>query len=105
SLATLGSFVVLLWLLSGTLPLRLPGVSVVIPGYMVWVAILYAALGSVATHLVGRALIGINFDLQRYDAEFRFRMIRIRENAEGVALAGGEACEGRQRKGACGASS
>jgi len=46
---------------------------------MVWVAILYAALGSLATHLVGRALIDINFDLQRYDAEFRFRMIRIRE--------------------------
>ena len=76
SLATLGSFVVMLWILSGTLPLRLPGISVVIPGYMVWVAILYAALGSVATHLVGRALIGINYDLQRYDAESRFRMIR-----------------------------
>src|SRR5947209_4318641 len=102
SLATLGSFVVLLWLLSGTLPLRLPGVSVVIPGYMVWVAILYAALGSVATHLVGRALIGINFDLQRYDAEFRFRMIRIRENAEGVALSGGEADEELQLKAAFG---
>jgi len=42
---------------------------------MVWVAILYAALGSLATHLVGRALIDINFDLQRYGAEFRFRMI------------------------------
>ena len=102
SLATLGSFVVLLWLLSGTLPLRLPGFSVVIPGYMLWVAILYAALGSVATHLVGRALIGINFDLQRYDAEFRFRMIRIRENAEGVALSGGEADEELQLKAAFG---
>ena len=102
SLATLGSFVVMLWLLSGTLPLRLPGFSVVIPGYMLWVAILYAALGSVATHLVGRALIGINFDLQRYDAEFRFRMIRIRENAEGVALSGGEADEELQLKAAFG---
>ena len=102
SLATLGSFVVMLWLLSGTLPLRLPGFSVVIPGYMVWVAILYAALGTVATHLVGRALIGINFDLQRYDAEFRFRMIRIRENAEGVALSGGEADEELQLKAAFG---
>jgi vitamin B12/bleomycin/antimicrobial peptide transport system ATP-binding/permease protein len=102
SVATLGSFAVLLWILSGTLPLRLPGVSVVIPGYMVWVAILYAALGSVATHFVGRALIGINFDLQRYDAEFRFRMIRIRENAEGVALSGGEADEELQLKAAFG---
>jgi vitamin B12/bleomycin/antimicrobial peptide transport system ATP-binding/permease protein len=102
SLTTLGSFVVMLWLLSGPLPLRLPGVSVVIPGYMVWVAILYAALGSAATHFVGRSLIGINFDLQRYDAEFRFRMIRIRENAEGVALSGGEADEELQLKTAFG---
>ena len=102
SLATLGSFVVMLCVLSGTLPLRLLGIPVLIPGYMLWVAILYAALGSVATHLVGRALIGINFDLQRYDAEFRFRMIRIRENAEGVALSGGEADEELQLKAAFG---
>jgi putative ATP-binding cassette transporter len=81
---------VLLWTLSGRLPLHVAGFSVTIPGYMVWVAILYATLGSVATHFVGRALIGINFDLQRYDAEFRFRMIRIRENAESIALYGGE---------------
>ena len=102
SVATLGSFVVMLWVLSGTLPLRLLGISIVIPGYMLWVAILYAALGSVLTHFVGRALIGINFDLQRYDAEFRFRMIRIRENAEGVALSGGEADEELQLKAAFG---
>ena len=90
AVATLGSFLVLLWTLSGRLPLHVAGFSVTIPGYMVWVAILYAALGSLATHFVGRALIGINFDLQRYDAEFRFRMIRIRENAESIALYGGE---------------
>jgi vitamin B12/bleomycin/antimicrobial peptide transport system ATP-binding/permease protein len=90
AVATLGSFLVLLWTLSGQLPLHVAGFSLTIPGYMVWVAILYAALGSVATHFVGRALIGINFDLQRYDAEFRFRMIRIRENAESIALYGGE---------------
>jgi vitamin B12/bleomycin/antimicrobial peptide transport system ATP-binding/permease protein len=90
AVATLGSFLVLLWTLSGRFSLHVAGFSVTIPGYMVWVAILYAALGSVATHFVGRALIGINFDLQRYDAEFRFRMIRIRENAESIALYGGE---------------
>ena len=90
AVATLGSFLVLLWTLSGRLPLHVAGFSLTIPGYMVWVAILYATLGSVATHFVGRALIGINFDLQRYDAEFRFRMIRIRENAESIALYGGE---------------
>ena len=93
AVVTLGSFLLMLWTLSGTLHLHLAGLGVAIPGYMVWVAILYAAVGTVATHFVGRSLIGINFDLQRYDAEFRFRMIRIRENAESVALYGGESDE------------
>lgn len=66
------------------------GVSLTIPGYMVWVAILYAILGSVASHVVGRASIRINFELQRYDAESRFRTIRIRENAESIAMHAGE---------------
>ena len=90
AVATLGSFLLMLWTLSGALQLNIAGFALAIPGYMVWVAILYAALGSVATHVVGRSLIGINFDLQRYDAEFRFRMIRVRENAESIALYGGE---------------
>ena len=98
AVVTLGSFLVMLWSLSGTLAFRFAGLDLAIPGYMVWVAILYAALGSVATHFVGRALIGVNFDLQRYDAEFRFRMIRIRENAESVALYGGEADEQERLK-------
>ncbi|HSB82591.1 MAG TPA: ABC transporter ATP-binding protein/permease [Candidatus Methylomirabilis sp.] len=96
AVVTLASFLVLLWTLSGTLRFHLGGVALAIPGYMVWVAILYAAVGSVATHLVGRRLIGINFDLQRADADFRFRMIRIRENAESVALYGGESDEQEQ---------
>ncbi|HSB70267.1 MAG TPA: ABC transporter ATP-binding protein/permease [Candidatus Methylomirabilis sp.] len=95
---TLGSFLVLLWTLSGTLPLHLAGLSLAIPGYMVWVAILYAALGSVGTHFVGRALIDINYDLERANADFRFRMIRIREYAESVALYGGESDEQEQLK-------
>jgi len=98
AVTTLGSFLVLLWVLSGTLHLNAGRFVLAIPGYMVWVAILYAALGSVATHFVGRALIGINYDLQRADADFRFRMIRIRENAEGVALYGGELDEQGQLK-------
>ena len=93
ALVTLGSFLVMLWTLSGTLTLHVAGLAVSIPGYMVWVAIIYAAFGTIATHYVGRSLIGINFDLQRYDADFRFRMIRIRENAESVALYGGESDE------------
>ena len=93
---TLASFLVLLWTLSGTLRFHLAGLALAIPGYMVWAAILYAAVGSVATHFVGRVLIGINFVLERANADFRFRMIRIRENAECVALYGGESDEQEQ---------
>ena len=93
---TLASFLVMLWTLSGTLRVPVAGIVLAIPGYMVWAAVVYAAAGTIATHLVGRRLIGINFDLQRADADFRFRMIRIRENAESVALYGGEADEQEQ---------
>ncbi len=98
AVVTLASFLVLLWTLSGTLSFHLGGLALAIPGYMVWVALLYAALGSVATHFVGRRLIGINFALERANADFRFRMIRIRENAESVALYGGEWDEQEQLK-------
>lgn len=98
AVVTLGSFLVMLWTLSGTLTFHLAGWKLSIPGYMVWVAILYAVFGTTATHFVGRSLIGINFDLQKYDADFRFRMIRIRENAESVALYGGEPDEQEQLK-------
>jgi len=96
ALVTLVSFLFMLWELSGTLTFQALGMEWSIPGYMLWVAILYAAFGSTATHYVGRSLITINYDLQKYDADFRFRMIRIRENAESVALYGGEADEERK---------
>jgi putative ATP-binding cassette transporter len=96
AVVTLASFLVLLWTLSGTLNFHVAGFALAIPGYMVWVAVLYAAVGSVATHFVGRQLIGINFVLERANADFRFRMIRIRENAESVALYGGESDEQEQ---------
>jgi putative ATP-binding cassette transporter len=73
-----------------------------IPGYMLWAALLYASVGSVLTHYIGRALIGINFDLEKHNAEFRFRMIRIRENAESIAFYGGEADEQARLKAAFG---
>ncbi len=95
---TLVSFLVMLWTLSGTLTFHVAGLALSIPGYMLWVAILYAAFGSTLTHYIGRALIGINFDLERHNADFRFRMIRIRENAESVAFYGGEADEEEQLK-------
>jgi vitamin B12/bleomycin/antimicrobial peptide transport system ATP-binding/permease protein len=90
---SLVSFVGILWALSGTIVLPLGSLSIAIPGYMVWVALLYSAVGTWATHKIGRPLARLNFEQQRYEADFRFSLIRLRENAEGVALYGGEAPE------------
>jgi putative ATP-binding cassette transporter len=86
AVVTLASFIGILWTLSGTL--ELAGVS--IPGYMLWFAILYAGAGSLLTHWIGRPLIGLQFNQQRYEADYRFSLVRLRENAEGVALYRGE---------------
>jgi putative ATP-binding cassette transporter len=86
AVVTLASFVVILWSVSGELELF----GVVIPGYLVWAALLYAIVGSVLTHYVGRKLIPLNFQQERYEADFRFNLVRLRENAEGVALYRGE---------------
>ena len=83
---SLFSFVGILWSLSGALTLF--GIS--IPGYMVWIAIIYAVVGSVLTHLIGRPLAALNFRQQRVEADFRYALVRLRENMEGVALYGGE---------------
>jgi putative ATP-binding cassette transporter len=91
SIVTLGSFVLVLWALSG--PVTVLGVE--IPGYMVWVALIYALLGTWLAHLIGRPLIALNFSLQRLEADFRFALVRLRENTEGIALYGGEADEKR----------
>ena len=91
SVVTLASFVVVLWGLSG--PLTVLGID--IPGYMVWVALLYALAGTGLAHLIGRSLIRLNFAQQRVEADFRFALVRLRENVEGVALYGGEADEKR----------
>jgi putative ATP-binding cassette transporter len=91
AVVTLSSFVFVLWSLSG--PLEVLGVS--IPGYMVWVAILYSLLGTWLAHLIGRPLIRLNFLQQRVEADFRFALMRVREHVEGVALYGGEADEQR----------
>lgn len=96
---TLGTFVWVLWGLSGSLVLPLMG-GIAIPGYMVWVALLYALAGSWITWLVGRRLVRINFDLERHNADFRYRMVRVRENAESIALYGGEHDEQQRLRGA-----
>jgi vitamin B12/bleomycin/antimicrobial peptide transport system ATP-binding/permease protein len=86
---TLFSFVFVLWSLSG--PLEVLGVN--IPGYMVWVALLYAAFGTWLAHVIGRPLVRLNFRQQQVEADFRYALVRFRDSAEGVALHRGEAEE------------
>ena len=88
SVVTLGSFVVILWGLSQAAPLTLAGWT--IPGYLVWAALIYAIAGTLLTHLVGRPLTVLNFNQQRYEADFRFNLVRARENSEQIALLHGE---------------
>ena len=89
AVVTLVSFVGILWAISGAITL----LGIEIPGYMVWVALVYAIAGTWLTHVIGRPLIRIGFDQQRYEANFRFALVRLRENAEGVALYRGETGE------------
>jgi putative ATP-binding cassette transporter len=98
---TLVTFAVVLWNLSSGFVLPLFG-GIVIPGYMMWAAMLYALFGSWAAHKIGGKLAPINFALERYNADFRYRMVRIRENAESIALYRGEADEERRLRGAFG---
>jgi vitamin B12/bleomycin/antimicrobial peptide transport system ATP-binding/permease protein len=93
SVVTLVSFVVILWNLSASTPLVIGSQSFNIPGYLVWAALIYAVLGTWVTHLVGKPLIKLNFDQQRYEADFRFSLVRLRENAEEVTLLSGERAE------------
>ncbi|WP_152220617.1 ABC transporter ATP-binding protein/permease [Pseudomonas sp. SCB32] len=89
NLVSLVSFAVILWGVSGSVELF----GLTIPGYMFWAALIYAAVGSWLTHLIARRLIGLNNRQQRYEADLRFGLVRVRENAESIALYNGEANE------------
>jgi len=93
SVVTLASFVVILWGLSNDAPLHVFGNDIAIPGYLVWGALIYALLGTLLTHLIGWPLVGLNFQQQRFEADFRFNLVRARENAEQIALLRGEPAE------------
>ncbi|BFO11621.1 hypothetical protein GGER_41310 [Serratia rubidaea] len=93
SLVTLFSFVSILWHVSGPLSFALHGHAFTLPGYMVWFALLYALLGSLIIGWVGKPLVRLGFDQERYEANFRFGLIRIRENHDAIAL-----YQGKSRK-------
>ena len=89
-LTTLAAFAVVLWNLSGSFEFSLGGTNFVIPGYMLWFSLVYSVFGTGLAHIVGRKLIGLNFEQQKYEADFRFAMTRVRENSESIAFYGGE---------------
>ena len=92
-ITTLVAFGVVLWELSGDYTLELGGMAIVISGYMFWFSLAYSSIGTFLAHKVGRKLIGLNFDQQKYEADFRFNMMRLRENAESIAFYRGETAE------------
>ncbi|MDY5052057.1 MAG: ABC transporter ATP-binding protein/permease [Anaerovibrio sp.] len=87
---SLVAFVVILWNLSGSLDIPLGDTVLSVPGYMVFVTLIYSVVGTWLAHKVGRKLIRLNYDQQRFEADFRFSMVRVRENSESVAFYGGE---------------
>jgi putative ATP-binding cassette transporter len=96
SVVTLASFVGILWGLSGGFAFTLGGSEYNIPGFMVWMAVLYCLAGSVLTHYIGRPQIKLNFEQQRVEADFRHHMVRVREYSESIALDRGESVERQQ---------
>jgi putative ATP-binding cassette transporter len=92
----LGSFIGVLWMLSGNVPLDLGGHSFVVPGYMVWCALASAGTGSWLSWRVGRPLIQINTERYSEEAELRFELVRLNEHIDAVSLSGGEEDEKRR---------
>jgi putative ATP-binding cassette transporter len=90
AVATLASFIAILWRLSNDAPTPYLGV---IPGYLVWTALIYALVGTLITHLIGKPLVRLNFNQQRFEADFRYHLVRVRENGEQIALLDGEHAE------------
>ncbi|HUZ91378.1 MAG TPA: ABC transporter ATP-binding protein/permease [Methylocella sp.] len=91
NLSSLVSFAILLWDLSTNF--TLPYTAIAVPGFLFWVALIYAGVGTLVTHLIGRPLVRLSFERQHYEADFRFSLARLREYAEQVALLSGERTE------------
>jgi vitamin B12/bleomycin/antimicrobial peptide transport system ATP-binding/permease protein len=96
SVVTLVSFIVILWNLSSSMAMPFFGSELRIPGYLVWAALLYSVLGTWLAHVIGNPLVFLNFNQQRLEADYRYHLVRVRENGEQIALLNGEAAENRQ---------
>ena len=95
ALSTLIAFAVVLWHLSSNIALPFGGQEIYVPGYMLWVSMIYSIVGTYLAHRAGRRLISLSVNQQHYEADFRFAMMRARENAESIAFYGGEREERR----------
>ena len=93
AVVTLTSFVGLLWVLSSSVSFTVAGTTYQVVGAMVWIALGYSVIGTVITHFIGRPLIKLNFMQQRYEADFRHHLVRVREYSEAIALDKGEKVE------------
>jgi vitamin B12/bleomycin/antimicrobial peptide transport system ATP-binding/permease protein len=93
AVVSLASFVVILWGLSEAMPLHLFGNDVAFPGYLVWAALVYAIVGTALTQWIGSPLVQLDFQQQQYEADYRFNLVRVRENTEQIALLKGEGAE------------
>jgi putative ATP-binding cassette transporter len=101
TLSSLVSFSFILWTLSGNYDV--PFINRPIPGFLFWVALIYAIVGTLVTHVIGRPLVRLYFARQRYEADFRFSLVRLREYAEQIALLRGEPTERANLRGRFGA--
>ncbi|MDD6189532.1 MAG: ABC transporter ATP-binding protein/permease [Clostridiales bacterium] len=93
NLLTMGTYLVMLWDLSATIPLIIGGVDISFPGYFIVIAIVYAAITTLISHIFGKQLSRLNYNQQMYDANFRYSLVRIRECSEQIALLNGEEVE------------
>jgi vitamin B12/bleomycin/antimicrobial peptide transport system ATP-binding/permease protein len=92
----LASFVKVLWSLSNNFAFHLYGRQIVIPGYMVWAAVIYSGSASLLSYWVGRSLVDRNADRYAREADIRFSLVRVNEHIDAIALSGGEPDEARR---------
>ncbi len=93
AVVTLLSFVTILWGLSSAINFSFLNIDIKIPGYLVWSSLIYSIFGTIITYIIGRKLAGIDFLQEQKEANFRFAMMRVRENSEAISLLKGESFE------------